>query len=720
MNKIKLLPFLLGAITLQVHGADTYNTSTGTLTIPLVKVDSTYYSNVVINVGSVISVGSASSADLSYDTYSAGTGQLTIPIVNVGTTPYYNVVITVAGVVSVGGSCATLAACSSSTSTTSTTNPSLYYAPATYAANILTSYSPGSLTATTAFTARNRYLISDNSSQSSASNYLQIGSTYNATTGYGVETGNISDSSTYNTYLQKLIQVSTDSSGYFRFDSYLHPNNSIDFDATDNNILKFRNNFGKVNTFYGYVTFSYNSSTKTLQAKKRYKYSYTTTANTNGTSTNTASFTEDTAFTAADYYVNLSNGVYKLVASSAFATPFYLYNSPLNLDVPTFMNPNQVTMVTNSAAPFLTKTTVTATEGTSGNIYRQVNATYRNQVATPGSDATTKTHADAMLATIKSTVEAAGEKLRYSTELYSAYRDATLTTKLTSDSISDGTPGQNLVPYVYFTNEKDSSGVYHPFMIVVTYGNQASPNGLKDIPHPPGESGVQYPSARVTRFSNLENYILAIPMKDYGQVTNVTDNIITKNLWTERTTSTLSANVYTYADIADNGLLINGAVIFPTYNNVLVPSHLAGELSASGCHVGQGGGGPHCHSDAYQSGFNMGFYADADYLNKTHPPLIGFGYDGIALFGRYRTSDTGLLGYSTSLDDFGAHNHDNIGYHYHAHVVNNHKPELMTTTSTLYCLMKGAYIGKTNNIPYFRTDGSSRLDTNKYLGGTTQ
>ncbi|MFI3136443.1 MAG: hypothetical protein QX197_06655, partial [Methylococcaceae bacterium] len=171
-------------------------------------------------------------------------------------------------------------------------------------------------------------------------------------------------------------------------------------------------------------------------------------------------------------------------------------------------------------------------------------------------------------------------------------------------------------------------------------------------------------------------------------------------------------------DSADNGILIDGAVIFPTYNNNLVPSHLFGELSASGCHVGQGGGGPHCHSDGYQSGFSLGVYNDKDYINKTHPPLIGFGFDGVALFAKYRDSDTSMLGYSTALDAFGGHNHDDIGYHYHAHVVTNHKPELLNYTTTMYVLMKGAYIGKTNTIPYFRQNSS--FSNNKYLGGTVR
>ena len=168
-------------------------------------------------------------------------------------------------------------------------------------------------------------------------------------------------------------------------------------------------------------------------------------------------------------------------------------------------------------------------------------------------------------------------------------------------------------------------------------------------------------------------------------------------------------------------IFIDGSVIFPTFNNALVPSHLAGELSASGCHVGQGGGGPHCHADGYQSGQGLGLYNDADYVGKTHPPLLGFGYDGIALFAIYRSSDSAMLGYSTALDGFGAHNHDSIGYHYHAHTVSNYTSvdqKGASTTKDMHVLMKGAYIGSTNSVPFFRTNSS--VNDNKYLGGTVK
>jgi hypothetical protein len=48
----------------------------------------------------------------------------------------------------------------------------------------------------------------------------------------------------------------------------------------------------------------------------------------------------------------------------------------------------------------------------------------------------------------------------------------------------------------------------------------------------------------------------------------------------------------------------------------------------------------------------------------------------------------------------------------------NHKAEQLTYTTTMDVLMKGAYIGKTNSIPFFRTN--SNFNNNKYMGGTVK
>ena len=565
--------------------------------------------------------------------------------------------------------------------------------------------------------------MSDSSTGASDANFLTIVEPYNAATGYSATAEKITTANaSYQNFLAKLVQLVAQSDGIYRLDSHLHPNNSIDARAEDSYQLKFRNNFGKVSTSYGYVTFSYDSNTQKLQAKNRYTYSLALANN-----TGTASYNVDNSFGAGGYYVKLSGTSFSLVANAADATPVYFFNSPLDLGIPSFMNPKGIGFVPNAAAPFKIKDSATAVLT---NFANNLTTTYKNQVSVAGPDATTKTAADAMLASIKSTLEANSETLRYAPAVYTAFRDGALAAKLVSDGIADGTPGQYMVPYVYFTNEKDTAtGSYHPFMVIVHHGNQSSPNGLIDIPRPPGDGTQPYGDGKVTRYANMEGYITAIPLKNYGQVSAVTQNSFTSNLWIDVNgmvslpgsgSYSMPKNMYTWADKADNGVLIDGSVMFPVFNNVLMPSHLAGELSASGCHVGQGGGGPHCHADGYRPGFPLGLYNDADYVGKTHPPLVGFGYDGIALFGVYRGgSDTAMLGYASALDDFGAHEHDGIGYHYHAHTVDNYQPENTTDTtykSTLHVLMKGAYVGKTASIPFFRQNSS--FNKNKYLGGT--
>jgi hypothetical protein len=630
---------------------------------------------------------------------------------------------------------ATAFSAASNSISTTTSNAVTYSTPSNFKTLVENTFTPSTtLTSSSSVTNRYRYMISDASAATTSSNYLSIGDTYNASTGYGVTSGRLSSSSTYKDYLRKTIQFVQDSSDtagtYFRLDSHLHPNNSLDVDSNSADLMKFRNNFGKATTTYGYVTFSYNSTTKLLTARKRYTYSY---ALSTATTPYLASYTASTTYTNKYLSYSSSTGTYSL---STTGTPFYLYATPLSLDIPTVMNTQgATTFSTVPAAPFKSKTSVASVEGATGpmSIYDQLSSTYKPQVTYSGTHAETKTAATSKLAEIKEALSANGESLRYSTDVYTAFRDALLATTLVSDSIADGAPGQNLVPYVYFTNEYETTStgarIYHPFMVIVSYGNQASPNGLKDVLTPPGAtiSGTTY----VTRFSNIENHVIPIAMKDYGQVSALTDNTFSsssyKNLYldsvTTETPSTLSkigSNVYTWADSADNGILVDGSVMFPLFNNALYPSPMAAELTASGCHVGQGGGGPHCHADGYQSGQGLTLYNDTDYTGKTHPPLIGFGNEGIALFGRYRSTDTGLLGYSTALDGYGAHTHDSIGYHYHAHTLTNFvaypaPSRTATTVTELRVLMKGAYIGKTSNIPYFRSN--STFSTNKYLGG---
>ncbi|NCW45166.1 MAG: hypothetical protein EBV77_06750, partial [Gemmatimonadaceae bacterium] len=253
-------------------------------------------------------------------------------------------------------SCAVKAVNSAGTSPASTavsvTPAAIAYAtPANFAAATTRTFS-ANLVLVSEVKNRYRYMISDAASASSGAKYLSTGTSYSASAGYAADSTSLPTTTTYDSYLSKLfLVVPQGTTGFFRIDSHLHPNNSLDFDATDGNKLKFRNNFGKASTLYGYLTFSYDTSTKLLQAKKRYKYSYTSASNSTGGTTYTPSWTEDTSFSAA--YVSFASGVYSLVSTSAAATPLYFYNSPIDLGIPTFMNPSNVTFVSNDPAPFM-------------------------------------------------------------------------------------------------------------------------------------------------------------------------------------------------------------------------------------------------------------------------------------------------------------------------------------------------------------------------------
>ncbi len=729
---------LLAAWAAPANALDTWSTTQGVLNMPLVTYSGKTYHNVTAVLGGVISVGSAcSSTSTAADTLSSATGQLSIPAVRVssssGTSTYCNAQVWLSSITSVGGLCANASSCSQ------------YFTPVPYADKMARSYSPSLSIVSGSLTNRARYLISDSSAVANSANYLSIGNDFTATAAsgnasgsygsYAVTSGTIPLSSTYKTYLSKLIQVvavkddGTNADVYYtdnkpnaqgyRLDSHLHPNESIDVDTTNGNILKFRRNISgppsgttfststamtPITTADGFVSFNYDTSTHRLQAAKRYIRSIVQDVSASCTKDPcyNASFKVDSNFTLSGYYVNVRNGVYSLVASATSATPLYFYGSSDGYAVPvSSLNPTNTAFTTaNPAAAFPTSgtgsTTSAAVAATESNFASKVYTKYQSQVTAPGADQSTKTAADAQLVSIKQSVEAntgcnitaptgtqAGDEptaaLRYSPEVYTSFRDALLSGRLVSDTVADGTPNQKLVPFVYFTNEYDPANptCLAPMMVIITYGQPGGPHGLNDIPVPPA-AGSNTANIGMTRLTNLGSQTVKIPMRNYGNV-NLTNQAtvnysgapgLATTLCTDVPTkcSASKADAFNWASTNDNGISFDGAQLFPILNNTLNPSNWKAELSTYGCHVGQGGGGPHCHADGFVPGQDnkLTLYSDADYAGRTHPPLVGFGYDGIAVFGRYRPQDTSMLGAGTSLDAFSGHNHDGIGYHYHA------------------------------------------------------
>jgi cysteinyl-tRNA synthetase len=99
----KIVVSILLILAIDSWAIDVFDSKKGQLTIPNVLVGTAAYNNVVVNINSVLSVGSAPANGV-IDFYNSSTAQLTIPSVQVESKTYYNVVATVKNVVSLGSS----------------------------------------------------------------------------------------------------------------------------------------------------------------------------------------------------------------------------------------------------------------------------------------------------------------------------------------------------------------------------------------------------------------------------------------------------------------------------------------------------------------------------------------------------------------------------------------------------------------------------------------
>ena len=505
--------------------------------------------------------------------------------------------------------------------------------------------------------------------------------------------------STYNDVFLKTFQlISQSSEECYRLDSEKHSNWSLDYN-TSTMRLELNDTFGYTrDTNSSYLCFTF-PSMNTMKATKRYTFS-----------TSNNSYSEDTSFSAKYVEYDTSNAWPELSSSSSAIT---VYDSGLDVAIPTGMNPSGASMVTNERVAWTSSNADNLSDhnfyGTK--LYTDTHSSYQSQIAAAGDNASTATAAATMLSAIKTDLEAVGSSLRYTKAVYTAFRNALLKTTLTGETIVGGSVGQNTAPYVFFTNEKDDSGTMHPFMVIASYSIQDRPNRLLDVTTPPGDGSGGYGESKVTRDALLGSFLYKIPLKDYGEVSTVGDNVMTtdssgdgQNLADDA--GDTNYNVYSWASINTVGIAVDGVEIYPLFNNVLLASVEKGEVTQSGIHVGQGMG-LHWHGDGHAANGNkMNIYNLRDYVGYDHPPLIGFGNDGVALYGKYESAYSTMAGYSTEIDDFGGHEHDGYNYHYHAHTMESSVLNALTgyggsLSYTVAVLMKGAWAGLINDIPEF-------------------
>ena len=515
--------------------------------------------------------------------------------------------------------------------------------------------------------------------------------------------------STYDDLLLKTFypvkeETASGSQSCYRLDSEKHSIYSIDYDTATMR-LKMRNNWGyDRDVESAYLCFNFDTASHTLTAAKRYTFNL-------GEST----FEEDQNFSPASVFYDSAHAYFKLNSSGSKIS---LYESGFDFSVPSDFNPGHSQGVPNQRVMWeKNRTESFSRHRLSGDkIQKDINSIYLPQVQVAGNNTETRAAAEKMLKQITSDLKDSGESLRYSPAVYLAFRNGLLNTKLKGATTVNGVIEQNTVPYVFFTNETDDSGVRHPFMVLTSYSITDMPSRLLDVPAPPGDGkGGSYPDQNVTRDAILQTYLIKIPLKNYGNVSSLTENEMVETLASDAGES--HHDVYNHASISSIGVAVDGVMIYPVLNNMLISTQRKAEITNTGIHVGRGMG-LHWHADGHgATGNGLNLYNLADYTGKSHPPLIGFGFDGIALFGKYETVYHDMDGVQDLLDSFGGHAHGNYGYHYHAHAA----PSSVIGDSrdyTLHILMKGAWIGKINNIPEFWKGDAPNVagQRNRYAG----
>lgn len=355
--------------------------------------------------------------------------------------------------------------------------------------------------------------------------------------------------------------------------------------------------------------------------------------------------------------------------------------------------------------------------------YNNVDDDYQNQL---GHSETADAAATTVLNVIDQNLIDMGESLRYSKETYLAFRSALLENNFSSVDLYNAKLGERTVEHVYFTSAYDDDGAYHPFMVIATHNAPSGPQFLIDVARPPGDGtpGTSYDQQTVTRNAVLEQKLVKIPLKDYGLISTLLDNDLTSygTLGSDANLSQSDWDVDNYTSLSSTGIAVDGVIIYPSSNNVLIYASLAAEITSTGIHVGRGMGF-HYHADGH--GFNgngINLYNASDYDGHSHPPVIGFVFDGIALFGKNDEGTTPLNGASENLDEYGGHNHDDYGYHYHAHsgvVTQQNGPNTHTFNQNF--LQKGAFKGLINDVPGFLNVNTNQFmdnDIKRYVGGS--
>ncbi|MEJ6622471.1 MAG: hypothetical protein QNL93_11040 [Opitutae bacterium] len=474
----------------------------------------------------------------------------------------------------------------------------------------------------------------------------------------------------------------------------------------------------------GYLVFTFDGTATQTKVKAASRYYYNSSSST---------FVQDASW-SLNHWLKIGEAGVQLVTVESDASTFMVADATELIDFANnpgeVFNPASINWQTNSFASWpvnpstnesdVTALSISQLSSPDGLAYKDIDENYSLQF---GISDEARAVSSAYLDQIESALENANESLRYDKSLYLTVRDNMLSHTFAAVDEENAVLGERTVPFVYFTNAKDDEGKYHPFMVVGTHNGTGGPNFLIDVARPPGDGSVDsYEAQSVTRNAVLSSSLFRIPLKNYGLVTALTDNDLSElnSLAKDAGSSSSSYNVYNYSSTSFNGLAVDGVKIYPAMNNTLVFAPMNAEITATGVHVGRGMG-LHYHADGHSfSGNGINLYNIQDYEGHSHPPIIGFSLDGLALYGKYETLYSGMDGAAIALDDFGSHSHGDYGQHYHSHEKNvTNEWNGNSYTFIEHFMLVGAYKGLINNIPGFQDGGTNQLkdaELGKYVG----
>jgi len=451
-----------------------------------------------------------------------------------------------------------------------------------------------------------------------------------------------------------------------------------------------KSTFFTAESMSGYLALTFTSSAESTKIKATHRYIY---------SQVTETFGLDSAWSAAQWLV-IDGDVVGLTTDEAAATEFIVADAQelidVGVDLGSDLNPASIEWQSNSFASWPTNPSNGELETNSmlesllfDQVCKEIDSNYLAQMdiddcAPVPVSLETRVAAEDMLNQIEAVLVANNESLRYDKALYLAVRDNMLSHRFTAIDEVNTVLDQRLIAYVYFTMSKDSSG------------NQS-----------------------ITRTAVLAPTLFRIPLKDYGVVDHFTDNNLSSTNTLNPTLRTLAGDaglaqdqytIYNYASNSVNGLAVDGIKIYPAMNNTLVFGTINAEVTSTGVHVGRGMG-LHYHADGHSFNANgINLYNGNDYPGHTHPPIIGFGMDGLALYGKYDSTFAEMEGYGVALDELGTHSHEGYGVHYHAFATEvSDTWQRKDYVFTQHFLLVGAYKGDISQIPGLQNGGTNQL-----------